>query len=234
MFDRCVRTFLNKVFQPKLPVHTVPKKIIYFSLPFTGTHSLQIRTQINRLCRAAFPHLDIRFVFRSTKRLSTFFSFKDKIPKALKSGVVYSFTCRCCSASYVGQTTRHLHTRVSEHLGITPITGKLYVKILPSPAFSHILHPQATLPLLTTLKSSPLVQMTKNSLFMKAFLSLKWNPLSTFKAVQFLFTYSDLSLFYVLSVCVVVQFVCFHFCSSLPFITLSYPYVLCTSYSLVI
>jgi hypothetical protein len=83
MFDRCVRTFLNKVFQPKLPVHTVPKKIIYFCLPFTGTHSLQIRTQINRLCRASFPHLDIRFVFRSTKRLSTFFSFKDKIPKAL-------------------------------------------------------------------------------------------------------------------------------------------------------
>ena len=32
--------------------------------------------------------------------------------------------CRCCSASYVGQTTRHLHTRVSEHLGISPITGK--------------------------------------------------------------------------------------------------------------
>ena len=139
MFDRCVRTFLNKVFQPKLPVHTVPKKIIYFCLPFTGTHSLQIRTQINRLCRAAFPHLDIRFVFRSTKRLSTFFSFKDKIPKALKSGVVYSFTCRCCSASYVGQTTRHLHTRVSEHLGITPITGKLCKNPPQSSIFSHLI-----------------------------------------------------------------------------------------------
>jgi hypothetical protein len=117
MFDRCVRTLC---------------------LPFTGTHSLQIRTQINRLCRAAFPHLDIRFVFRSTKRLSTFFSFKDKIPKALKSGVVYSFTCRCCSASYVGQTTRHLHTRVSEHLGITPITGKLCKNPPQSSIFSHL------------------------------------------------------------------------------------------------
>ena len=138
MFDRCVRTFLNKVFQPKLPVHTVPKKIIYFCLPFTGTPSLQIRTQINRLCHAAFPHLDIRFVFRSTKRLSTFFSFKDKIPKALKSGVVYSFMCRCCSTSYVGQTTRHLHTRVSEHLGITPITGKLCKNPPQSSIFSHL------------------------------------------------------------------------------------------------
>ena len=89
MFDRCVKTFLDKVFQPKQLVHTVPKKIVYFSLPFTGSHSLQIRTQINRLCRAAFPHLDIRFVFRSTRRLANIFTFKDKIPKALRSGVVY-------------------------------------------------------------------------------------------------------------------------------------------------
>jgi hypothetical protein len=72
MFDRCVRTFLNKVFQP---VHTVPKKIISFFLPFTGTHSLQIRTQINRFCRAAFVDLDIRFVFRSTKRAFHLFLF---------------------------------------------------------------------------------------------------------------------------------------------------------------
>ena len=103
---------------------TAPKKIIYFCLPFTGIHSLQIRTQISRLCNAAFPHLDIRFVFRSSRRISSFFPFKDKVPKYLRSSVVYLFKCRCCSASYVGQTTRHLHTRISEHLGISPITGK--------------------------------------------------------------------------------------------------------------
>ncbi len=79
-------------------------------------HSLQIRTQITRLCNAAYPHLNIRFVFRSYKRISSFFPFKDKVPKFLRSSVVYLFKCRCCSASYVGQTTRHLHTRVSEHL----------------------------------------------------------------------------------------------------------------------
>jgi hypothetical protein len=143
MLDRCHmfdRTFLNKVFQPKLLVHTVPKKIIYFCPSFTGTHSVQIRTQIDRLCRAAFPNLDIRFVFRSNKRLSTFFSFKDKIPKALRSGVVYSFTCRCCSGSYVGrQTTRHLHTLVTEHLGITPMTGKQCKNPPQSSSFSHLI-----------------------------------------------------------------------------------------------
>ena len=119
MFDQLVRRFLNKIFEPKPVVHTAPKKTVYFCLPFTGSHSLQIRTQITRLCNAAYPHLNIRFVFRSSTRISSFFPFKDKVPKFLKSGVVYLFKCRRCSASYVGQTTRHLHTRVSEHLGIS-------------------------------------------------------------------------------------------------------------------
>ena len=116
MFDCIVRRFLDYTFDPKPPVLTAPKKIIYFCLPFTGIHSLQIRTQISRLCNAAFPHLDIRFVFRSSRRISSFFPFKDKVPKYLRSSVVYLFKCRCCSASYVGQTTRHLHTRISENL----------------------------------------------------------------------------------------------------------------------
>ena len=103
-------------FEPKPPLLTewrVPKKIVYFCLPFTDSHSLQIRTQITRLCSAAYPHLNVRFVFRSSTRISS----KDKVPKFLRSGVVYLFKCQCCSASYVGQTTRHLHTKVSKQLG---------------------------------------------------------------------------------------------------------------------
>ena len=114
---------------------TAPKKIIYFCLPFTGIHSLQIRTQISRLCNAAVPHLDIRFVFPSSRRISSFSPFKDKVPKYLRSSVVHLFKCPCCSASYVGQTTRHLNTMISEHLGISPITGKHST----NPAISSIL-----------------------------------------------------------------------------------------------
>ena len=33
----------------------------------------------------------------------------------LKSHVVYQIKCSSCNASYVGQTTRHLTTRLSEH-----------------------------------------------------------------------------------------------------------------------
>ena len=82
--------------------------------------------------------LTLVFFFRSSTRISSFFPFKDKVPKLMRFGVVYLFKRRCCSASYVGQTTRHLHTRISEHLGISPITGKPSSSPVMSSIFSHL------------------------------------------------------------------------------------------------
>ena len=50
-------------------------------------------------------------------KLSSFFSCKDTLPKSLQSYVVYQFTCAGCKACYVGETKRHLNTRIEEHLG---------------------------------------------------------------------------------------------------------------------
>ena len=38
----------------------------------------------------------------------------------------------------MGQTTRHLHTRVSEHLGISPITGRPSSSSVMSSILSHL------------------------------------------------------------------------------------------------
>jgi hypothetical protein len=38
MFENLVHRFLNKIFEPKPPIHTVPKKVVYFCHPFTGSH----------------------------------------------------------------------------------------------------------------------------------------------------------------------------------------------------
>ena len=43
-------------------------------------------------------------------------SLKHPVEKMLKSGVVYHITCPGCSACYVGETTRHLKTRIKEHI----------------------------------------------------------------------------------------------------------------------
>ena len=72
--------------------------------------------------------MEVNIVFTSNK-VSSFFSTKDKIPRALRSCVVYKFTCACCQARYVGETTRHYDVRVNEHLN---------KKTQPSSIFKHL------------------------------------------------------------------------------------------------
>ena len=52
----------------------------------------------------------------SPLKLSLFFSSKDKILDNLGCFVVYKFTCPGCNTSYVSHTTRHIATRIKEHL----------------------------------------------------------------------------------------------------------------------
>ena len=104
LIDNCIRTFLDKIFSPKPAVHSCSKKIPFFCIPYPGQHGLQKRTQLHRLLSSNYPHISIRFVFCSTWRLSDFFLFKDRIPFAVRSHVVYKYKCQCCGALYVGQT----------------------------------------------------------------------------------------------------------------------------------
>ena len=42
-------------------------------------------------------------------------SLKPQVEKELRSGVIYEVKCAVCNAAYVGQTGRHLITRIKEH-----------------------------------------------------------------------------------------------------------------------
>ena len=44
------------------------------------------------------------------------FSQKHPIANGLKSFLVYKFTCPSCSSSYIGETCRHVKTRLEEHI----------------------------------------------------------------------------------------------------------------------
>ena len=49
-------------------------------------------------------------------KVGIFFSSKSRVPKYLKSFVVYYFVCANCNASYVGETMRYFVTKMHEHL----------------------------------------------------------------------------------------------------------------------
>ena len=73
--DDCLRNFFDKIFCPAITTTSVPKRIILFTLPFTGQHSLQIRKQIAKLFASAFPQIQLRVIFKPIRRLSSFFPF---------------------------------------------------------------------------------------------------------------------------------------------------------------
>ena len=109
----------------KVQTPTVSKLLIPIVLPYTGNHAIQIRQHaITQIVFLGFSSsTTIRVIFKPTCRLSNIFHFKDRIPLNLRSHVVYQFECQCCNALYLGKTCRHLHTRISEHCGISALTG---------------------------------------------------------------------------------------------------------------
>ena len=94
--------------------NTENTNIHYLKLPYIGNYSRLTQIKIRQLCKRFCKDLNIKLVF-STFKIKTFFSFKDPIPTALKSFVVYEFTCAGCNSRYIGETSRHFSTRINEH-----------------------------------------------------------------------------------------------------------------------
>ena len=88
--------------------------IRYFKLPYIGYYSSFTKSKILKLSKNYCKDINVKLVFTSSK-LSSNFCLKDPIPESLKALVIYKFTCASCNASYIGETTRHLTTRIKEH-----------------------------------------------------------------------------------------------------------------------
>ena len=122
--DRCIFNFFNKIYEKRNPVHTVPKREFMMVLPFLGSTSWKTKSTLIRSFREFMPFSKLKIVFKSSKRLSSCFQFKDKIPKSLMSGVIYKYTCAVCNHSYIGSTKRYWEKRLEEHIHTSALTGK--------------------------------------------------------------------------------------------------------------
>ncbi|EZA55116.1 hypothetical protein X777_05294 [Ooceraea biroi] len=60
--------------------------------------------------------VNVRMAYSSLNKLQRFVKVqKDALPVSSNKDVVYRITCKDCDATYVGQTSRQLKTRTSEH-----------------------------------------------------------------------------------------------------------------------
>jgi len=95
-----LRKHKNKPSQPTL---TVPKKDVTLVLPYLGLHSDAI-TRRFKSCDKFYGFVNLRVVFQNTRRIKSFFPYKDRFNRWQKSKIVYKASCWDCDAFYIGKT----------------------------------------------------------------------------------------------------------------------------------
>ena len=105
--DKCVKTFLNKVFIPKRIVQTTEKKQVTIVLFYMCMISTELEVKLHRTFKQLLPACSLRVIFKISSHMKNYFNFKDKIKRKLRSLLVYNFICNSCNAEYIGKTKRH-------------------------------------------------------------------------------------------------------------------------------
>ena len=99
-----LENFLTITSPPILLSAARRKNCLCFKLPYIGPFSVETQPKIKKL--VSTPSFNIK----------SWFGVKDLIPAGLRSRVIYKFSWAGCSACYVGETNRHVATRIPEHL----------------------------------------------------------------------------------------------------------------------
>ena len=104
-----------------------------------GRLTLEIRTRLRNIISKRVPSCQLRLITRSTRRLRNIFHYKDLLPIALRSYVIYQYKCKNCNVLYYGKRDRHFNHRACEHLGISHLTGHRYKTPKRSAISDHLL-----------------------------------------------------------------------------------------------
>ena len=120
-----INVFLRKKLEN--PVSDYNSSILskYIVLPYFGPQSDKLRTEISTILHKYFNSVDFKFISLNKLTIGNFFNYKDRLPRAMLSSIIYKFSCEQCSSSYVGMTSRNFYKRIAEHSGRSFRTNSL-------------------------------------------------------------------------------------------------------------
>ena len=90
----------------KSKTKSIEKPTIF--LQYRGKLTQNFARKLKKLC-------EFQVVFKTRKLRSCLPTLKSTFDRDLKSQVVYEIKCNGCGSIYVGQTSRHVTTRITEH-----------------------------------------------------------------------------------------------------------------------
>lgn len=102
-----MKWFSHSPHSEKKLIHTVQNTQLLLVLPLLGKLSLQKRTKLQKLVKENHNFCKLSVILRTHTSLSNFFRFKD------------------LNATCIGESLRRLKVQANEHMGVTPLTGKI-------------------------------------------------------------------------------------------------------------
>ena len=121
-FEKTFQKFKDKLNSSALSLSDDDVEKVNLVIPYVGEASHKFAKQMTSLFRDTY-NVKLCPVFKSCK-IGDYFSLKCGTPFPYSANVVYQFNClRDAGCSYIGQTKRHLLTRVTEHLSIDKPSG---------------------------------------------------------------------------------------------------------------
>ena len=97
--------------KPSQPTLTVPKKDVTLVLPYLGLHSDVITCRLKSCVNRFYGFVNLRVVFQNTRRIKSFFPYKDRFNRSQKSkmstkpvaGIVMLFTSAKLKEDYMAE-----------------------------------------------------------------------------------------------------------------------------------
>ena len=123
------------MFNPQLPVQSVQKLPVSITVPYLGPLSIKLSKDLNNIIKKIYPQIQFRCLFNNQRTIGSYFPFKDQIPLMVSSNIIYKYSCGQCQSIYIGETKRHLISRICEHEGISFRTNR---PLRSNPSHSNI------------------------------------------------------------------------------------------------
>lgn len=138
LVEASIFKLLNSKYSPKFKIPTVPKQVRYLSVPHIGYLNRSFSNDIRKILQKYFPALELKIIFNNPFKMASLFRLKDSLCPAMRSNVVYEFTCPHCKRGvYIGSTKRLLRIRLAGHKGTSFRTGRPLTKAEDSAIRDH-------------------------------------------------------------------------------------------------
>ena len=129
LFNSILKKFLNRQYESTTIVHTVAKRKVYVNLPYIGTQTNKMISEIRCLLDQFYPQIHSCFYHKNNYTIGSLFKRYESPELLLRSCVVYKYKCHCCQQCYIGSTQLQMFRRIAQHKGVSFRTNRPLAKL---------------------------------------------------------------------------------------------------------